>query len=232
MEAYLRCIIVDDEPMARKSLELLADKSPHLAIAGIYDNAVDALKYLSTEAVDLIFLDVEMPDMSGIELMDRIGHGPRVILTSSKTEYAFEAYQYNVIDYLQKPITLPRFKEAIDKAVTAMISDTDVKPRNDEIYVRENGRLVRIPFDEILYFENAGDYVSIRTTKKSHLILGTIKNIEARLAGNQFLKVHRSYIVNLDKIKDIEEGTLVIEGKVVPVSRSQRNALLKHINLL
>jgi len=232
MEENLRCIIVDDEPMARKSLELLASKSTHLEIAGIYDNAKDALKYLSTNAVDLIFLDVEMPDMSGIELMDRIGHGPRVILTTSKTEYAFEAYQYNVIDYLQKPITLPRFNEAIEKAVQVMHRETNIKPRTEEIYVREDGRLVRIPFDEILYFENAGDYVSIRTTKKNHLILGTIKNIEARLSGNQFLKVHRSYIVNLDKIKDIEEGTLVIEGKVVPVSRSHRNVLLKHINLL
>jgi len=232
MEANLRCLIVDDEPMARKSLELLAKKSASLEIVGIYDNALDALKYLNTKAVDLIFLDVEMPDMSGIELMDRIGHGPRVILTSSKTEYAFEAYQYNVIDYLQKPITLPRFNEAIEKAVSVMNKETDIKPRTDEIYVREDGRLVRIPFDDILYFENAGDYVSIRTNLKSHLILGTIKNIEARLSGNQFLKVHRSYIVNLDKIKDIEEGTLVIEGKVVPVSRSHRNVLLKHINLL
>lgn len=227
----LDCIIVDDELIARKSLERLCSKSEALHIVKICENATEALEYLEENPVDLIFLDVEMPGLSGIELMDHLAVLPNIILTTSKTDYAFEAYQYQVVDYLKKPITFPRFEQAVQKVIEIELRK---QPQGDstDIYLRENGRYVRVPINDILYVENAGDYVCIRTEKKSHIVHGTIKSIDSKLNHEQFMKVHRSYIVNLEKIVDIEDSTLVIADKVIPISRAHKALLLGSLNLL
>ncbi|NND06002.1 MAG: response regulator transcription factor [Saprospiraceae bacterium] len=228
----LRCIIVDDEVIARKSLERLCLKVESLQLVNIFENPREALSYLEESDVDLIFLDVEMPDLSGIEFMDHIGDLSQIILTTSKTEYAYEAFQYHVSDYLKKPISLPRFEQAIQKAIEIHRQDENYEANTNDIYIREDGRYVRIRYEDILYFENAGDYIYIKTEQGNHIIHGTIKSIDARIKDSRFQKVHRSYIVNLNKIIDIEDTTLVIGKKVIPISRSHKSLLVGNLNLL
>lgn len=228
----LNCMIVDDELMARKSLERFCKKHEDLNVKSICENAKQALEVLKEEEIDLIFLDVEMPELTGLEFLDQAASLPQVILTTSKTEYAYEAYQYQVADYLKKPFNFIRFQQAVGKVLEIHKINNNYKADAKEIYIREDGRFVRIPYEEILYFENAGDYVSIKTISSSHIIHGTMKGIDSRLNNPQFLKVHRSFIVNLSKIKDIEDGTLVIEKKVIPISRAHRQALMGRLNLL
>ena len=228
----LSCIIVDDEMIARRSLERLCQKIESLELVNIFENPNHALTWLEENSVDLIFLDVLMPGLTGIELMDQIGDLSQVILTTSRTEYAFEAFQYHVTDYLKKPISFPRFEQSVLKAVETHKQNEGYKSSAEEIYIREDGRYVKVLYENILYFENAGDYVCIKTKEGSHIIPGTIKSIDSRLKDPRFLKVHRSFIVNLDKIKDIEDTTLVIDNKVIPVSRAHKSSLVGHLNLL
>lgn len=228
----LNCMIVDDEMMARKSLERFCKKHDSLNVTSICENAKKALEVLKKEEIDLIFLDVEMPELTGLEFLEQAVVLPQVILTTSKTEYAYDAYQHQVADYLKKPFNFIRFQQAVAKVLEIHKMNTDYKAEANEIYVREDGRYVRIPYDDILYFENAGDYVSIKTTENSHIIHGTMKGIDTRLNHPKFLKVHRSFIVNMSKIKDIEDTTLVIDKKVIPISRAHRQALMGRLNLL
>jgi len=234
----LRCIIVDDELMARRGLERLCSKQEELELAGVFENAPDALAFLEQEqdAVDLIFLDMEMPGMSGIEFLDQAPVLPMVIFTTSNADYAFDAFEYHAVDFLKKPIALPRFEQAVVKAVEiARKSSVNVAAaisNANEIYVREDGRYIRIPCDDILYFENVGDYVRVKTATGQYIIYGSLKSIDEKLNDPRFLKVHRSYIVNLNKIKDIEENTLVIEKTVIPISRAHKAELMGRLNVL
>ena len=226
-----KCIIVEDEIMARKSLQRLCEQHDSLQLIAAFENAEDALAFLATEEVELIWLDVEMPGLSGFGLLENLTSMPQVIMTTTKTEYAFEAYQYQVTDYLQKPITLPRFKVAVEKVLELNSRKTTVSPERQEIYVKIEGRYIRLPYAEITFVENVGDYVKIFTTKNSYVVHTTMKYLEEKL-GNQFLRVHRSFIVHLDKIVDIEENNLVISNKVIPISRANKSELMTRLNML
>lgn len=228
----LNCMIVDDDLMARKSLERLCKKIDSLNVVQICENGKVALDALSVEVIDLIFLDIEMPELTGIDFLNHAVSLPQVIFTTSKTEYAFEAFEYQVTDYLKKPIAFPRFQVAVEKAMEIHQKNNAYRASANEVYVRNEGRLIRIPYDEILYFENVGDYVRVKTLNSSHIIHGTLKGVDAKMTNPQFLKVHRSFIVNLSKIKDIEENTLVIDKKVIPISRANKPVLMSKLNLL
>jgi two-component system LytT family response regulator len=228
----LNCIIVEDEPMSRKSLQRLCEQHNALEVLNVFDNATSALDFLAGQEVDLIWLDVEMPGLSGFDLLEQLPSIPYVILTTSKIEYAFEAFQYNVTDYLKKPITLPRFKIAVEKVLELHArpkANTSDEPK--EIYIKTDGRYIRLPFDSISYIENIGDYVKIFTSTQTHIVYTTMKYLEEKL-GFQFLRVHRSYIVHLNKIVDIEDNTLVISNKVIPISRANKSELMNRLNLL
>ncbi len=227
----LTCIIVEDELMARKSLQRLCEQHNSLNLQGIFDSATDALAFLSQQTVDLIWLDVEMPGLSGFELLENLPSIPYVVLTTSKTEYAFDAFQYQVTDFLKKPITLPRFNIAVEKVLELNRSKVSTSAERQEIYIKTEGRYIRLPFDAITYIENTGDYVKIFTSSQVHVVYTTMKYLEEKL-GTQFLRVHRSYIVHLDKIVDIEENTLVITNKVIPISRANKPELMSRLNLL
>lgn len=227
----LKCIIVEDEIMARKSLQRLCEQHDSLQLIAAFENAEDALTFLSAEEVDLIWLDIEMPGLSGFGLLENLTSMPQVIMTTTKTEYAFDAYQYQVTDYLQKPITLPRFKVAVEKVLELNTRKTAVSLERQEIYVKIEGRYIRVPYAEILFVENVGDYVKIFTTKNSYVVHTTMKYLEEKL-GNQFLRVHRSFIVHLDKIVDIEENNLVISNKVIPISRANKSELMTRLNMI
>ncbi|OZI09475.1 DNA-binding response regulator [Siphonobacter sp. BAB-5385] len=232
----LKCVIVDDELMARLSLERLCEKREELEIIGIFDQSTEGLNFLREKIVDVLFLDVEMPGLSGLELLDQLSYMPSVILTTSKTEYAFDAFQYQVTDYLKKPISLPRFMQAVDKVIDKKSAvKAPVVPKNtdpNEIYVKTEGRYIRIEYDNILYVENVGDYVKIRTNQGSHIVYATMKNLEEKLNPKFFFRVHRSFIINLSKIVDIEESNLVIADKVIPISRANKPELLEKLNIL
>lgn len=227
----MRCLIVDDEEMARKSLEMMCQKIDGLSIAGMCENGLEALNFLNREEVDLVFLDIEMPELSGIELVRITPDIPQVIFTTSLKDYALEAFEYKVTDYLHKPIVLSRLLKAVEKAreVHGKKATADAQ----EIYVKVDGRLVRLKLDDILFIESIGDYVVFNTENNEKFIVhSTLKNIDAKISSSKFLKVHRSFIINLSKIVDIEETNLVIKDKVIPISRAHKPVLMNHIKML
>jgi DNA-binding LytR/AlgR family response regulator len=228
----LTCIIVEDELMSRKSLARLCEQHGSLELLATFDNAVSALNFIAANQVDLIWLDVEMPGLSGLELLEKLPIMPYVVLTTSKTDYAYEAFQYQVTDYLKKPITVPRFNLAVEKVLELSAhAKSNLPSEREEIYIKTDGRYIRLPFNTISYIENIGDYVKIYTTTQTYIVYSTMKYLEEKL-GSQFLRVHRSYIVHLDKIVDIEENTLVISKKVIPISRANKPELMNRLNLL
>lgn len=230
----MKCIIVDDELMARKSLDRLCGKVDFLEVVAMCENGREALDAMDKHDPDLIFLDMEMPEVTGIEFLETVAVLPQVIFFTSKKEYAATAFEYQVTDFLQKPTNFPRFLSAVNKAHKIFQEEnTEVEVSTSKsFFIREEGRLCRIDQDEMLYLENVGDYIRIVTTERSHIIHGTLKGIMTKINDARFIKVHRSYIVNLTKIKDIEDNSLVIGKKVIPISRANKPLLMEHLNML
>jgi len=234
MAERLKCLIVEDEIMARKSLTKLCEKIERLELIDSLDNAKNALGVIQNDNIDLVFLDIEMPGMTGIEMLEELTVFPQIIFTTGNKEYAFEAFEYDVTDFLKKPITQLRFAKAVEKAFLRQeqLDAIATASSKNEIYIRSEGRYVRISYKDILYFENVGDYVKVLTESGNHIIHGSMKSIDSRIQHPRFLKVHRSYIVNLDKVKDIEDNTLVISKAVIPISRAHKPILMRSINIL
>ena len=230
----LKTIVVDDDLMARESLKRLCEKTEALTFVKALEDGQSALEFLSNEKIDLILLDVEMPGISGLELIDQLPYLPQIVITTSNTDYAFDALEYEVTDFLKKPINQPRFLKAVEKIVARqdqlgkMLSLSAQK----ELYVKTDGRLIRLDYDDIFYFENVGDYIKVISTKGVHIIYGALKTINEKLDNPRFLKVHRSYIINLDKVVDIEDNSIVIKDKVIPISRAHKPILLSSLNIL
>ncbi|GAB3805517.1 LytTR family DNA-binding domain-containing protein [Spirosoma humi] len=228
----LTCIIVEDETMARTSLQRLCKQHSALEVLGVFDNTISALDFLAEQDIDLIWLSVEMPGLSGFDLLEQLPSVPYVILTTRKIEYAFEAFQYNVTDYLKLPITLPRFNIAVEKVLelSTRLKQNTTEERQ-EIYVKVDSRYIKLTHQTILYVEAYGDYVKVVTTDKTYTVYTKMNRIEEKL-GHLFIRVHRKYIVNIDKIEDIEENTLVILKQVIPIARTYRAELMNRLNLL
>jgi len=240
----MECLIVDDELMARTYLEKLCAKIPSLEVVASCESAEQAMEIMNEKPIGLLLLDVEMPGLTGLELLNTLSYLPKVIMTTSKKEYAFEAFEYQVVDFLKKPISFPRFKTAIEKVFaqedringsTVVNNINGNHPREDitdEIYIKDNGRLVKVRYEDIFYVENVGDYAKIVTKSSSHTIHGTIKGIASKLPKKYFLKVHRSYIINIKEIIDFESNSILVGSKLVPVSRAHKQELLDRLNLL
>lgn len=230
----LKTLIVEDEVMARTSLTKLCQDSEHIDLLDILEDGSRLEEMLAQEDVDLIFLDVEMPGKSGLELIQEIRPLPQIILTTANTEYAYDAYENDVTDFIKKPIKKPRLYQAIEKAIKRhrVLNEISLASKKQEIYIKEDGRLIRLAYAQVLFFESAGDYVKVHTIGKTYIILSTLKYIEEKLDHSRFLKVHRSYIVNLSKVVDIEDNILVIQEFVIPISRAYKPVLLSHINIL
>jgi DNA-binding LytR/AlgR family response regulator len=232
----INCIIVDDEKMAVEFLHQFCKKSDKVNVMATFNDPADALAYLKENKTDLVFLDVEMPGLTGFNLLDNLPYKPKIVLTTSKTEYAFEAFQYRVDDYLKKPITYPRFTDAIDKIYEQLASQATPNSGGgggeDNIFIKTDGKLLKLNYDEILYLESMGDYVKFVVTGKKYLTLNTLSAIEEKLDKTRFIRVHRSYIVNLSKIKDIQGATLLVEGNVIPISKSHKDEVLQKIKIL
>lgn len=231
----MNTILVEDNEMALAALEQYCSTASDIVHLASFKNGEDTLAYVNSERdIDLIFLDIEMPRMSGFELMDNLPFSPQVIFTTSNKEYAFDAYEYDVIDFLVKPLEIKRFNKSVQKAVSNYEKRNSVALSSaaTELYVRSDGKLIRISYDDVLYFENVGDYIKVITTKGMHVIYGALKSLAERLKHPRFLKVHRSYIVNLDKIVDIEDNSLVIGQKVIPISRAHKPIVMNGINII
>lgn len=225
----ITCLIVDDEIMSRKLLENHINKNEHLKLVKQCENVKSAIDYLSENEVDLIFLDIEMPGANGFELIEQCPILPFIIITSSKEEYAYEAFEYQVDDYLRKPIKIPRFQQAIQKII-----NKNIKPSNDHdsIFIKVDGKHVKIELKDILFIENVGDYVKFKMNEKSFIVHSTLKRLIQKLPQKKFMKVHRSFIINLDKIVDIEENSLLIQDHLIPVSRANKAPLMERLNLI
>jgi DNA-binding LytR/AlgR family response regulator len=235
----LTCLIVDDEPMARALLQRFVEQRGGLRLAGACEDALQATRALheqreAGDPVELLFLDVEMPEMSGLELADALGEDrPQIILVTSKAEYAPDAFDVEVTDYIVKPPTYARFLKAVERAERrAAPEPRAASEAAGRLFVKVDGRLVQIAFDELEWVEAQKDYVLFHAGGKEHLVYGTMKSVEAKLPAADFARVHRSYLVRVDKIKDIEDGSLVVGRKVVPVGASYRSRLLARLNTL
>ncbi|GHC47060.1 LytR/AlgR family response regulator transcription factor [Ulvibacter litoralis] len=236
----MNCIIVDDEETARIILEQLCSKSPNLVVQGSFSNAMSAMKYLNQNKVDLIFLDINMPDFTGFDFIQTLKVLPRIIITTSHKDYAIEAFEYNcIVDYLVKPIKLPRFIKAVEKAEAFKLEapaqstvKSDTETTGSELFVNIDRRLIKIDMPSITVIEAKGDYITVRTVDKNYTVHSTLKKIEEKLPTETFLKVHRSYIINTHKIVDIEDNSVLIGKSVIPVSRSKRPELMRRLNLL
>jgi DNA-binding LytR/AlgR family response regulator len=228
-------LIVDDNKIARTTMKQLATQVKDITIAGECASAMEAYNLLQEKDVDLVLLDIEMPGMNGLELTKLLGNKrPVIIFTTAKKEYAAEAFELNVADYIVKPVTPARFIQAIDKARVILQSNKEeFKLNGDEfIFIRDSNIVRRLNLDDILFAEAMGDYVKLYTPQKFYAIHTTLKAVEERLPASKFIRVHRSYIVALTKIDTIQDGALVINGKPVPVADAYRAALNKKMNIL
>ncbi|MFY0598794.1 MAG: response regulator transcription factor [Cyclobacteriaceae bacterium] len=223
----MNCIIVDDDQMARVSLEMLCEKIEDIEIDQVFDNGLDALNWLKANETDVIFLDIEMPNLSGMDLVKSVDNLPQIVFTTSHAEYALEAFEYQVTDFVPKPVQLPRLLKSIER-IRELNNNVRQESQN-EIFVRNEGRFVRLNLEELLYVESLGDYVTFVTDTNKYIVHSTLKNIADKITNPNFLKVHRSYVINLTKVVDIEENNLVIKDKVIPISRAHKSILIKKI---
>ena len=233
----MNCIIVDDDTMSRAAARHFVERSGLLNLVAECENAEDAMSVLSRESVDLVFLDVNMPGMSGIDLIKNLETKPYFILITAKKEYAIEAFEQNVLDYLLKPYTYPRFLKAVERAISKRNQTKQTSSFIEDLFVKvENGRLMKIKATDILYVEALADYVVINAiinkTQEKFTIHSTMKGIESKLSQNDFLRVHRSFIVRLDKITELEENTLNVSHNLIPIGRSYRADLNNRLNFI
>jgi len=239
----LNCIIIDDEAAARAIISHLCNQVDNLQVIDEFPNAMQAIKFLNKNDIDLIFLDIHMPDFTGFDFIDTLKDPPKIVLTTSDKNFAIEAFEYDcIIDYLVKPVTLPRFLKAVQKvenvkmattvtSIPSSVKETDTISEK-EMYVNIDRRLIKIEFEKVYLIEAKGDYILIKTEDKNYTVHSTLKKIEEKLPLSLFLKVHRSYIINITKIIDIEDNSVLIARDVIPISRSNRPELMKRLNLL
>lgn len=237
----LKCIIVDDDEMSRIALIKLCNKVENIDVVAVCESGTEVFKVLRENPVDVLFLDIEMPDISGIEVVKNLEEVPQIIFTTSKKEYALESYEVQATDYLTKPLNLARFIKAIERARKVVESKSSTA-LTDDLFIRSEGRIVRIAVDDIIYIETLGDYVTFRTSKEKFIVHSTLKNIDKKLKSEKFLKVHRSFIVNLSKIVDIEETNMVVAEnpnpknsevvKIIPISRAHKPVLMNKIRVV
>src|SRR4030095_1195729 len=230
----MNCVIVDDNPLARMAMVELVSQVNGLNSAGECGNAIDAFNILQQQKVDLLLLDIEMPGISGIELIKNLGTKcPVIIFTTAKKEYAVDAFELDVADYLVKPVTPGRFFHAIEKAREIIsYNKGSANPEQEFVFARENGVLRKINLDDILYMEAMGDYVKIFVQSKFFMVHTKLRSIEEKLPSDKFLKVHRSFIVAINQIERIEEGVIVINQKPIPVADAYRSTLNNKLHIL
>ena len=250
------CIIVDDERPALKLLTAYLNKLPHLNLIASCENAFEALAALQNDNVDIVFLDIHMPEFTGIELLQTLKQKPQVIMTTAYREYAVEGFEMEVTDYLIKPFSFERFLQAVNKATqnikiensltqnknTVLDESENVVPSQKTIlgtdrhdgyfFVKTNNKMEKVPLQDILYIESMREYVSIHSSSRRFVVHQTMNSMADKLTLPDFIRVHRSYIIGLNHIQSITGNVLDIEGKKIPIGGSYRKAFFEQIDLL
>lgn len=234
MSQQIQCIIVDDEPVARGILESYLEKIQNVGLVKSCKNVMEAFEVLHAAQIDLIFLDINMPEISGLSLAKSIQKNTRIIFTTAYREYAVEGFDLQAVDYLLKPISFDRFLKAIQKYFELHVSKTNVdkeetKEPSDAFFVRSERKMVKVRFAEILYIESLSDYIKIHTQDTTLVTRETISNIEAKLSSKDFVRVHRSYIVALQAIDSYTNEFVEIKKKAIPISRSYKEIILQKL---
>ncbi len=224
----LKCAIVDDSTLQRLSIVKLIENHPSLDLVAEYNNAIEAKLGLANNEIDLVFLDIEMPILSGFDLLDDLTHKPQIIFVTGKTKYAFKAFDYDAVDYLRKPISKERFLNAVHKAITNYkLKHDDGFDDEDFIFVKSNLKKRKVFLNELMYIEALGDYVKLVTEHDSLVVLSTMKAFEALLPSDRFLRIHKSYIVNLDKVQRYNSKVIELETTQLPLSRNRKADLVE-----
>ena len=240
----LRCLVVDDDPLSVQIVLNCISNTPFLAAAGSCNSAVAATEMLRTQAIDILFLDVEMPLMSGIDLLRSLHDPPQVVLITSSQSYAVQAFEFAVTDYLLKPISYPRFLQAAQKAQDAIVAQRATAEADaggpaamagsqaEFTFVKVDTKLVRVDFPDVCYVEALGDYVHIVMTHSKYIVYSTMRAIEDKFPGGRFVRVHRSFIINIDHVQALEDNSLLIKDKYIPIGQTYLRGLLQRLNKL
>jgi len=234
----IKCLVVDDEPLARDLMRSHLEKLENFEIVAECSDAMKALQALRNYKVDLMFMDIQMPQITGIEFLKTLKNPPRVIFTTAYREYAVDGFELDVVDFLLKPITFERFLKSVNKYFLLTREDVKVNsfshssaPKEDDfIYVKENKKVVKIYLNEILYIEGLSEYVQIYTENKKLVTKTSMTNMEEKLPDSDFMRIHKSFIVSLNKIEAFTSTTIDIPGKELPIGRSYKNAVLETLH--
>lgn len=228
----LNCVVVDDSSIQRMIIAKLVNNHPNLHLIGDFSNAIEARGCMSVHNVDLIFLDVEMPVISGFDFLDGLKTKPQIIFITSKAEYAMKAFDYDATDYLQKPIALERFNASVKRALDLHALRQDTKDEEgDHIFIKSNLKKLKIFTAKIKWIEAFGDYVRVVTEDDSHLVLSTMKAFEQDLPSNKFVRVHKSYIINIEKVERFNSKFAEIGSTKIPLSRNKKEDLVKALSV-
>ena len=229
----ISCAIVEDDLISLSIVESLAKKTGLLDIKVTFNSSENAVSWLAENNVELLFLDIEMPGLSGIDMLRSLPHRPDVIIISGNPNYAVDAFDLSVVDYLVKPVKdYQRFLEAVNKVIAKRKKELGNEKIDRNLFVKVDSLLHKLNVDEILWVEAFGDYIKINTQEKIHTIYATLKKIEGKLDRSKFVRVHRSYIVNVSKITNVDSSNLVINKKIIPISEKYKDDLLNKINVL
>lgn len=227
----IRCLIVDDEPLAREILGQYVSQSDELQLVGACKNANEVVELLQKESVDVLFLDIQMPGISGMALMKSLENPPLVVFTTAYAQYAVEGYEVSAVDYLLKPISPDRFKKAVEK-VREMIQYKKSSSRDlNYMFIRADYQDIKVMFDDILYVEGLKDYVKVVTKEKRIITLTNIKGMLEKLPQDRFIRVHKSYIVAKDKVQTVKGTILTIDDKEIPIGLTFKDNFMKGMNL-
>lgn len=232
----MKCIILDDEPIARRGMKRLAERHQDLEIGGLFGTAEEALAYLEKESVDLIFLDIQMPGLTGIELAHKLPEKTMIIFTTAYSQYALEGYEVNAIDYLVKPIEPERFDKAVERArelyrLSNIAEEHDETPivAKEHLIVKADRRFVRIRFADILYVEGLKDYITLHTRERKIVTRMTMKGIEDLLPIDQFIRVNKSYIANLDCIDSFDGNDIIIGKQEIAIGPNYKETVMERL---
>ena len=227
----MNCVIIDDEPLAREGLANYVREVDFLNLSGICENPLELLPLIDRQAADLIFLDIQMPKMNGIEFLKILQKPPMVIITTAYPSYALEGFQLNVLDYLLKPITFERFFKAATKArdYNKLLTGDPAKQNEDYFFIKCGSKYEKVFFEDILYVEGMQNYVTIYSTRGKYVTMLSLKSLEEKLAGNAFIRVHKSFIASINKIDGIEGNELFIHNSRIPISRNYRDQVLERV---
>ena len=227
------CLIVDDEQLARQLLEEFVSKVPMLELKGMCKNPLEAMEILKEENIDILFLDIQMPELTGVEFVKTLVHKPAIIFTTAYSEYALEGYQLDILDYLVKPFPFDRFIKAVNKAtefIDLKRNSSNAKTGDsDYLLLHADHKIYKVNLDDIEYIEGLKEYVSYYTKEKRIIVLQSLKSIEESLPPKRFIRVHRSYIVPIEKIKTLDGNQVQIGGKLIPIGRSYKDDVLKRV---